>query len=36
MKLENLIIKLNTGYKIEGLDEVEANGVSAAKAFRVI
>lgn len=33
MKLENLIIKLNTSYDIEDIDEVEANGTSKANTI---
>jgi hypothetical protein len=36
MKLENLIIKLNTSYDIEDIDEVEANGTSKAEAIDIV
>lgn len=36
MKLENLIIKLNTSYDIEDIDEVEANGTSKAEAIGIV
>ena len=36
MKLENLIIKLNTSYDIEDLDEVEANGTSKDEAIGIV
>lgn len=36
MKLENLIIKLNTSYDIEDIDEVEANGTSKAEAIDTV
>lgn len=36
MKLENLIIKLNTSYDIEDIAEVEANGTSKAEAIDIV
>ena len=36
MKLENLIIKLNTSYDIEDIDEVEVNGTSKAEAIDIV
>lgn len=36
MKLENLIIKLNTSYDIEDIDEVEENGTSRAEAIDIV
>lgn len=36
MKLENLVITLNTAYDIEDLDEVEANGTSKAEAIDIV
>lgn len=36
MKLENLIIKLNTSYDIEDIDEVEENGTSRAEAIGIV
>ena len=36
MKLENLIINLNTSYDIEDIDEVEANGTSKAEAIGIV
>lgn len=35
MIVKDLVIKLNTGYSIEDIDEVEANGTSAAEAFSI-
>lgn len=36
MKLENLVITLNTAYDIEDLDEVEANGTSKAEVIDIV
>ncbi len=36
MIIKDLVIKLNTSYRIEDIDELEAHGISVHKAFNII